>query len=464
MQDLTRGPVLGHLARLSLPIAVGMLLQNLYHLVDLYFVGRLGDAAIAGVSVAGNLQFMVLAGCQVLGVGAMALIANACGRGDLDDARLLFNQALAMGAVLALVTVGVGYAGTDRFMAAMTGDPAAREAGRAFLYAFVPGLAMQFVLMAMGSALRGAGVVKPAMLVQLFTVVLNALLAPVLIAGWGTGIALGTAGAGLASSIAIACGLLMMTYYFLRHATGLRFDMSAMRPRLPVWRRILAIGLPPGGEFALMFIYLSVVYWILADFGAAAQAGYGVGQRVMQTLFLPAMAIAFGAVPLAAQSMGAGRHDRVRESFLRALQLTSGLMLLLTVVCLIWPEWLVTPFSDDPEVVAVAATFLATICWNYVPTGIIFLVSGMFQALGNTLPALVSSASRLVLFVLPALLLAGHSSFGIQQLWWLSVASVLLQSLFSLALLQREGRKHGIGFRRAPAAAAAPVAFSATDQ
>ncbi|MFN2167998.1 MAG: MATE family efflux transporter [Anaerolineae bacterium] len=444
MQDLTRGPVLGHIARLSLPIAIGMLLQNLYHLIDLYFVGRLGETAIAGVSVAGNVQFMVLAGTQVLGVGAMALIANAVGRGDIDDARLLFNQSLSMAALFALITLVFGYLVADAYLGAMTDDAAAQEAGRAYLYAFLPGLALQFALVSMGSALRGSGVARPAMLVQLFTVVLNAALAPVMIAGWGTGIALGTAGAGLASTVSIACGTLLMAVYFLRRDSGLGFDVAALRPRLPVWRRMLAIGLPPGGEFALMAIFLMVIFWVLADFGAAAQAGYGVGQRVIQTLFLPVMAIAFGTVPVAAQNMGANQHARIRETFLRGLQLTTGLMALLTVVCLAWPHALVRPFSDDPEVIAAAAGFLGIICWNFVPSGVIFLVSGMFQALGNTRPALASSASRLFLFALPALLLAGHSSFGIPQLWWLSVTSVFVQAIISLLLLWREAARHGM--------------------
>ena len=92
MRDLTEGPIDGHLFAMAAPIAAGMIFQTLYFLVDLYFVGRLGGAAIAGVGSAGNLTFLIMALTQVLGVGTVALIAQAVGRKDQARATLIFNQ------------------------------------------------------------------------------------------------------------------------------------------------------------------------------------------------------------------------------------------------------------------------------------------------------------------------------------------------------------------------------------
>ena len=91
MQDMTEGPIPGHIMRMAVPIAVGMIFQTLYVLVDLYFVAQIGDAAIAGVGAAGNVQFLVMAITQILGVGTMALIAQASGRKDRDDANLILR-------------------------------------------------------------------------------------------------------------------------------------------------------------------------------------------------------------------------------------------------------------------------------------------------------------------------------------------------------------------------------------
>src|SRR6185436_6664530 len=105
------------------------------------------------------------------------------------------------------------------------------------------------------------------------------------------------------------------TLYFARLEHYVGFDATQLRVRFDVWRRLLRVGLPPGGEFALLFIYMGVIYWVIRHFGADAQAGFGIGSRVMQAIFLPVMAIAFAASPVAGQNVGAGHAQRVRETF-----------------------------------------------------------------------------------------------------------------------------------------------------
>ena len=418
-------------------MALGMIFQTMYYFVDLYFVGRLGDTAIAGVSAAGNVQFIVLALTQVLGVGTTALIAQAIGRKDTDDASLVFNQSTSLAFVCAVVTLVLGYGFAASYLGVIGADAATQAAGVRYLFWYLPGLALQFALISMGSALRGAGVVKPGMLVQMMTVVLNAILAPILIAGWGTGRPMGVAGAGLSTSIAIAIGVAVMLFYF-RNDHRVRFNASMLRVRRDVWARILKIGLPSGGEFLLMFAFMGVIYYVIRDFGAPAQAGYGVGSRVMQGVFLPAMAISFATAPLAGQNFGAGRGDRVRETFRSAAIIGSIVMLIPTLLCQWNPDLLIRMFAKDPAVVSVGADFLRMISWNFVASGLIFTCSGMFQALGNTIPSLISGAVRLATFGLPAIWLSRQPGFTMQQVWWLGVITVMLQMAFSVWLLRRE--------------------------
>ncbi len=436
MQDLTTGSIPKHVVRMAMPIAMSMLFQALYVLVDLYFVSRIGDTAIAGVASAGNVSFIVMALTQMLGVGTVALIAQAVGRKDQADANLVFNQSLLLAAVCAAITLVIGYGLSGFYMNHLGADAATAQAGQAYLYWYLPGLALQFAIIALGSALRGTGIIMPGMLVQMATVVINAILAPILIAGWLTDKPFGVAGAGMATSIAVAAGVLMLLFYFVRMEKYVGFDRSQMHARVAVWKRILAIGLPAGGEFALMFVIVGVVYFIIRDFGAAAQAGYGVGSRVMQAIFLPAMAVAFATAPIAGQNVGAGHHGRVRETFRAAALMSSLLMLLLTLMCQWQPEWFIRFFTSDPAVVAVGSQFLHIISWNFVASGIIFTCSGIFQALGNTVPSLLSSASRLITFAVPGTLLSMRPGFELRHLWFLSVATVALQALTSLWLLR----------------------------
>jgi len=440
MQDLTEGPIGCHLVRMAVPIAIGMVFQTLYYLVDLFFVARLGDAAIAGVAAAGTLQFLVMSLTQVLGVGTMALIAHASGRKDRDDANLIFNQSLSLAATCSVATLLGGYALAGRYMNTLGADAATVQAGITYLFWFLPGIGLQFALISMGAALRGTGIVKPTILVQVLTVILNGVLAPILIAGWLTGRPMGVAGAGLATSLSVAVGVVLMSVYFHRLERFVAFDFALMPPRKAALKRILSVGLPPGGEFALMFVYMGIIYWVIRGFGPEAQAGFGVGSRVMQAIFLPAMAIAFATAPVAGQNMGAAKPDRVRATFRTAVMTLSAIMVVLTVFCQVRPELLVGFFTDDVAVVAVGAEYLRIISLNFVATGVVFTCSGMFQALGNTVPSLVASATRIVTFAIPAVWMARQPWFELRQLWYVSVATVLLQAGAAWWLLSLEMR------------------------
>jgi putative MATE family efflux protein len=438
MKDLTQGSITRQIVAMSLPIVAGMIFQTLYIVVDLKFVSALGNTAIAGVSAAGNVAFVIFALTQVLGVGTVALISQAAGRKDQTDANVVFNQSLTLSAMCGLVVIVAGYPLTQVYLNSIAADAATVSQGIAYLCWFLPGLALQFAMIALGSALRGTGIVKPTMVVQMLGVVINIILAPVLIAGWGTDYPLGAAGAGLASSIAAAASVILLWNYFHRLEHYVAIDKRLLRPQLLQWRRILGIGLPAGGEMGLMFIYMGIVYWVIRHFGSSAQAGFGVGSRVMQSIFMPTMAIAFAAGPIAGQNFGAGRGDRVRETFKVAAILSTIVMATVTIVLQWQPAFAVRFFTNEPEVVAVGAQFLQLVSLNFIAQGIIFTCSSVFQGLGNTKPSLFSSAVRLTLFGIPAIWMGLQPGLQLRYVWYLSIATVTLQAGLSWFLLRRE--------------------------
>jgi putative MATE family efflux protein len=442
MKDLTQGSIVSHIAAMAPQIFAGMIMLMLCGLIDLYFVAGLGDAAVAGVGAAGNAGFLVNALTQVLSVGTVALIAHAVGRKDRPDANLVFNQSLGLSLGCGIVALIAGWLLARSYMRSVAADEAVIEAGTTYLLWFMPALALQFAMLVMASALRGTGIVRPTMVVQAITVIVNIMLAPVLIAGWGTGRSMGVAGAGLASSIAVALGVVLMWIYFHRAEHYVGIDRLLWRPQLAQWQRILNVGLPAGGEFAIMFVYMAVIYYALENFGAAAQAGFGIGSRLLGVIQMPTMALAFAAGTIAGQSFGAGDSARVRETFRSVLLLGSAVMIGFTVLAQWRPEVLLGAFSGDSETIAVGALFLRMISLNLVAQGAIFVCSSMFQGLGNTRPVLFSSGLRLVTYALPLIWLSATPGFRIEQVWYLSIATTTLQAALSLWLLRREfGRR-----------------------
>ena len=441
MKDLTQGSVTKHLLHMSAFMAVSMVVQTLYLLADLYWVGHLGKEAIAAVSVAGNLTMIVLALTQMLGVGTTALISQAAGRKDQPRAELLFNQSCMMSILVAGGLGVVGVLGMNAYANSLSADPMTALLAKKYLAWFLPALLLQFPLISIGSALRATGIVQAPVAIQVFTVGMNIVLAPFLIFGIGPWPKLGVTGAALATFISILIGCVLLIFYFEKKYRYLRFRLVQLRPQMKVWSAMLRIGVPAGAEFILLFVYILIVYWIIRNFGPAAQAGFGVGARVMQALFLPVVALSFAVSPVVGQNFGGRRADRVRHSIKSGLTIAAAVMLILAAITELAPGTMIRFFSKDPNVIQFGSDYLRIVAFNFIAAGIVFTSSSVFQGLGNTIPPLLSSASRLILFALPALLLSHRPGFDIRFVWYLSVGSQALQAAINLLLLRRELRK-----------------------
>jgi len=444
MQDLTTGSLSRHLLKTTSYMLVMMVFQTLYILIDLYWVGRLGTAAVAAVGIAGNLSFVVLALSQMLGVGTTAVVSHAVGRKDHDSARLLFNQSQVLSMLTGFAFLIIGLVTRWPYSIAMSADADTASLAAAYLLWFVPAMALQFAMVAMAAALRGVGNFKPGMVVATATVILNMILAPILIFGWGTGRAFGVTGAAISTLIAVVAGVVWLAMYFIGKEGYLHFNMGDWKPQFASWKSILVIGLPTGFEYGMLAIYLALVYSIARPFGAAAQAGFGIGQRIIMAGFMPVIALGFAVAPVAGQNFGARLADRVKATFKNAALMASGVMVLFIVVCNLVPAALVGVFTNDPAVMIVGVEYLRIISSNYVASGMIFVASSMFQAMGNTMPSLFASAARIVLVLVPALVLARMPGFQLRWIWYLSAGAVWIQLALSMLLLRREfGRRLG---------------------
>jgi MATE family, multidrug efflux pump len=152
------------------------------------------------------------------------------------------------------------------------------------------------------------------------------------------------------------------------------------------------------------------------------------------------VALGFSVGPVAGQNVGARKGDRVRSAFGSAVALAAGLMLVSAVFCNLAAEQLFGVFSDDPAVIDVGVEYLRIVSWSFVASGVVFVTSSMFQALGNTIPPLITSISRIVLVGIPVVLLARLPGFELRTIWYLSALAVVMQMAVNLLLVRREFR------------------------
>src|SRR2546423_983270 len=266
MKDMTEGSVTRHLLHMASFMAVSMVVQTLYLLADLYWVGTLGKEAIAAVGLSGNLMMVVLALTQMLGVGTTTVISQAAGRKDQAHAELGFNQSIVLSLVVALLVGVCSFPFRQQYSVALSADAPTAKLAASYLVWFIPSLMLQFPLVSLGSALRATGIIKPAVGLQVLSVILNIIFAPLLIFGIGPFPRMGVAGAALSTFVAILIANVLTILYFEKSFRYLRFRVSQWKPQLKIWWSILRIGIPAGAEFALMAVYIVVVYIIIRRF------------------------------------------------------------------------------------------------------------------------------------------------------------------------------------------------------
>lgn len=437
MHDMTQGAVRGHVLRMMAFMLTGLVVQTLYSLIDIYWVSRLGEEAVAAVSLSSNVMFVVMAVSQMIGVGAVALVSQSAGRKEQQEVLRLFNQAQSLSVTAGCVFAVLGFAFMGAYARELAGSEETAALSVSFLSWFVPAMAMQFTMVGLASAMRGIGEMKPTLVAQLLSVLLNMLLAPFLIFGWLGLPRMGVVGAGLSTLLATVVAVAYLALYLARGSRFLKLNFAQWRPDGRLWLRMLGIGLPAGSELLLMALIMGVIYYVIRPFGADAQAGFGIGQRIMQAGFMPSVALSFAVAGVVGQNFGAGLIARVRESFYEAAKIALGFMVVFTLLCHFIPEMLMRVFTKEPAVIAPGAEYLRVISYNYLASGIAFVASGVFQGLGNTWPSLIASGSRLLTFVVPVLWMSNRPGFDLSWVWTISVVSVLLQAALSLFLLFR---------------------------
>ncbi|WP_437533405.1 MATE family efflux transporter [Sorangium sp. So ce726] len=438
VHDMTQGSPRAHVVRVMLFILVGMAIQTLYGLIDIYWVGRLGKEAVAAVAISSNLMFVAMAVTQMLSVGCVALVSQAAGRKEHGEVQRLFNQVQSLSTWAGALFLVLGLALRRTYAERLSGDAVTAELASTFLSAFIPALALQFTMVGLGSALRGIGDMKPGLVAQTASVVLNMVIAPFLVFGWISGRPLGVLGAALATLIATAAAVAGLAVYLLRGKTFLRLRLADWEPDLATWRKVFGIGLPSGAEFLLLGVTMGVIYAVTRPFGSEAQAGFGIGLRLMQAGFMPAVAISFAAAAVVGQNYGSRAYARVRETVIESMKLMLGFMLFFTLICQVFPAQLVALFSPAPDVIAAGVDYLQVISWSYFASGIVFVCAGVFQGLGNTWPSLVASGARALAFIVPVLALSARPGFRMHTIWLVSVGTTLGQLGLQQILLRRE--------------------------
>ena len=434
--DLTAGSIPKQLLRLSGPIAFSMIMFTLYLMADLYFVGRLGPDAVAAVSISGNAFFVILGLSFVLGIGGMALIAQAFGRKDYEGAAKVYKQSLILSILVGIASSLTGLAIAHPYIAFFGGAGQSLEWGVQYFRIFSISFFFVLILHVIGACYRGMGDTKTPMIIMVLSTILNIILDPLLIFGLLCFPRLGVRGAAIASLLSQFIALAIYIYMILIRGQHLeikrpwRLDMSIIK-------RSLSIGLPSGLTYFLLALNMLITYRVVSIFGTPALSSIGIGFRILQSIYMPVVAVTSAMAAIVGQNYGAGKQSRITTTLWTGWAISCGIMISGTALCLFFPGILIEIFSNDKSVIHYGIIYLTIMSLGNVIVGTIMTMSAVFQGFGKTYPVLIAAVFDNVLFACLVFTLPGIFGWGIQSIWWIKLATASIEMFLIAEWLRR---------------------------
>jgi putative MATE family efflux protein len=437
------GPINRALVTLAVPIILGTVLQTGYQLTDAFWVGRLGAAAVAAVSVSFPVTFLVVALGAGLAMAGATLSAQYMGAGRQDMVDHVAAQTMVMVAITSVILGAIGFALAPLLLRLMGVAPDVYAGALGFMRVSFIGIIFVFVYAMFQALMRGVGQTRIPLFIVLGTVILNFLLDPVFIFGWGPVPGLGVMGAALATLVTQALAAVLGVVIFLRGRHGITLRWHALVPDGPYIKRAFFLGLPGSVELSTRGLGLMIMSFLVASFGTMTIAAYGVGSNVLQVVTIPAMGLSQAISTLVGQNMGAGNIERAS----RVAQLGAffGFVVLTAVGLIAYafaPEIVAFFIPEDPAVIGEGARFIRIMCLAWGGMGIQLCLVSAFRASGNMLIAMVIALVSQWMLQFPlAYVLSKHSTLAAGGLWWSFPVTNIVVAIVSIAWFARGGWK-----------------------
>jgi putative MATE family efflux protein len=409
---LTQGPVGRHLINMTVPMLLGITTLMAQSFIDTYFQGRVGDRALAAYSFGFPILMIVTSIAIGLGAGTSSVVARAIGSDDHRRAKRLATDSMILSFLITGVVAAVGMLTINPLFRAIGAPDDMLPMIRSFMLILYSGVPFIVLGMVGTSSMRATGDTRLPSKLMIIAAILNVILDPIFIFGLGPIPALGLNGAAIAGLISRG-SFFLATLYFLRYRLDLvGFDKPDAAEMRRSWRDILHVGLPAAGTNAIVPIGLTLITAMIADFGPKAVAGFGVASRVESMVLVLYYALSAIIGPFVGQNLSAGKEDRIQTS----LRLCAGFCiasgLFIAGGLALASGFLPTLFSDSPEVINVARSFLWIAPVSYGAYGIVMVVNAAFNGLGNPMPGVIISVTRILVLYVP-LAFAGRAMFGI---------------------------------------------------
>lgn len=442
--DLLNGPLRPVLVQMTIPMMFGIVSVMLFNLADIWFVAQLGTGPMAALAFTFPVSFAVVSLAIGLGIGTSATLARRIGRGESHTTARFASDTLLMTTLLLLVVGWIGQLMIEPVFRLLGAEEALLPLIRDYMRLWFAGSVFMVLNMVCNSIFRAAGDVRNSALIMLTSALLNLLLDPILIFGWGPIPALGIRGAALASILAWGSTTLFALYRLYRGKQMLTLSFSAPHALLRHWQEVMRISLPAALSNITTPLAQGVLTAMVAVHGAEAVAAFGVGNRIESLALLVCLALSMTLPPFISQNFGAGQLARIRSAYAGVIRFALVWQLLIYLLLALLSGPLSRLFTDDETVARWIQIWILIVPAGFGFQAITFLSASSFNALHQPLLALRVSLVRLFIMYLPLAWL-GNRLWGLEGMFAALVLANVLTALLAYTLMRRQLRRLDAG-------------------
>lgn len=441
--DYTEGSIIGSILKMGLPSMFGFLTQNIYNLIDMFWVSRLPDAenAVAAVTFFGVILMLLFSFNQLVGPGSVAVISRRYGEEDDSRVEKAIKETIILKLFFGFVFGLGGFLLSRRLLMLVGARGASLEAGVEYANVMFLALAFPYAMYSIFTALRGVANPKMAMTLMLCSNVLNMVLDPVFIFGYLGVPAMGVQGAAVASVTSFVLTLAAGMVIFYSGRANVRLHLKGKAPvSIGSMVTLLKIGLPAWlGALSFSGSRLLITPMI-ATYGTAVVAAFGVGAQVMSFSITIVVGIGIGLSSLIGHNVGARKQERALKTGNQAIGLAVGIMLFFGAIVFAFAEYFMGLFFDTPETIGYGVSILRIFSLAFPAVGVYIMIEEIHMGVGLNSPMMVfSMINGWVLRVLPIFLVTTYMTTGPAVVWWIMCLSLILTATM-VFIYYRRGR------------------------
>jgi putative MATE family efflux protein len=432
-QDWIKGSIFNNLLLLSWPIAITQTLQMLGPTIDMVWVGKLGDSAIAAVGLSGTVVQLGMAAMMGLTQGMRAVIARYIGAKDTESASRVAQQAVVVTAGVAIVIALIGAFLSEQIMTLVHPSRDVITLGAIYLRInFIGSAAMSFRMM-MDAIMQASGDSMNPMRIAIVFRLFHIALCPFLIFGWWIFPEMGVSGAATTAVISQSLGVVLGLGVLFGERSRIKLSFKGFHFDPGIIWRIVRIGLPALISGIQQNLNQFILQIFIAPFGTIALAAHTINLRLAMFLFTFAMAFGMGAGVLVGQNLGAREPQRAEKSAWLAVGLVEVLVVFVSLLMFIWTAPIIRIFNTEPALVKMAGEFLRIALVGYTMLGFNQVLMSALQGAGDTIPVMVISMVTVWVITIPlAYYFHLQADWGIYGIRWTMAASTIVGGVANL--------------------------------